>query len=45
MIFRVALDLDRNTVGTGIGSAGRPPLAARAAERFLAATLDWTNLT
>ncbi|MGH3417724.1 MAG: FAD binding domain-containing protein [Actinocrinis sp.] len=42
--FALALDLERRTVGTGIGSAGPTPLAARAAERFLAGTLDWSTL-
>jgi CO/xanthine dehydrogenase FAD-binding subunit len=43
--FALALDLDRRTVGTGIGSAGPTPLTARAAERFLAGALDWRTLS
>ena len=43
--FAIALDLDARTVGTGIGSAGPTPLAARSAERFLAEELDWDTLT
>lgn len=43
--FAVALDLRARTVGTGIGSAGPTPLAARAAERFLVGELDWDTLT
>ncbi len=42
--FAIALDLDARTVGTGIGSAGPTPLAARAADRFLAGELDWDTL-
>jgi CO/xanthine dehydrogenase FAD-binding subunit len=42
--FAIALDLDARTVGTGIGSAGPTPLAARAAERFLVGELDWDTL-
>jgi CO/xanthine dehydrogenase FAD-binding subunit len=42
--FAIALDLDARTVGTGIGSAGPTPLAARAADRFLAEELDWDTL-
>jgi CO/xanthine dehydrogenase FAD-binding subunit len=36
----LALHPDRRAVGTGIGSAGPVPLAATAAERFLAGVLD-----
>jgi CO/xanthine dehydrogenase FAD-binding subunit len=43
--FAIALDLDARTVGTGIGSAGPTPLAARAAERFLVEELDWDTLS
>jgi CO/xanthine dehydrogenase FAD-binding subunit len=43
--FAVALDIGRRVVGTGIGSAGPRPLAAPAAERFLADELDWDRLT
>ncbi|NUP53776.1 MAG: xanthine dehydrogenase family protein subunit M [Catenulispora sp.] len=42
--FAVALDLERRTVGTGIGSAGPRPLTAPAAEDFLAGALDWDGL-
>ncbi|MBW8802475.1 MAG: carbon monoxide dehydrogenase [Catenulispora sp. 13_1_20CM_3_70_7] len=41
----LALDPDRRTVGTGIGSAGPTPVTAPAAERFLAEELDWDRLT
>jgi CO/xanthine dehydrogenase FAD-binding subunit len=43
--FAVALDRDRRSVGTGIGSAGPTPLAAPDAERFLEGELDWASLT
>jgi CO/xanthine dehydrogenase FAD-binding subunit len=39
--FGLALHPDRQTVGTGIGSAGPTPLRAREAEDFLAGELDW----
>lgn len=39
--FAVALDPERRTVGTGIGSAGPTPLRAPEAEAFLAAELPW----
>jgi CO/xanthine dehydrogenase FAD-binding subunit len=42
--FALALDLDRRSVGTGIGSTDQVPLAARIAERFLAGALNWSNL-
>lgn len=42
--FALALDPDRRRVGTGIGSAGPTPLAAPAAEAFLAGALDWPGL-
>jgi CO/xanthine dehydrogenase FAD-binding subunit len=37
--FALVLDPQRGRVGTGIGSAGPTPLAAEAAEGFLAGTL------
>ena len=37
--FALSLDPERRRVGTGIGSAGPTPLAAPAAERFLAGVL------
>jgi CO/xanthine dehydrogenase FAD-binding subunit len=43
--FAIALDLEAHTVGTGIGSAGPTPLAARGAERFLVGELDWDTLS
>jgi CO/xanthine dehydrogenase FAD-binding subunit len=42
--FALALDLDRRSVGTGIGSPDRLPPAARIAERFLAGALNWSTL-
>ena len=42
--FAVMFDLDRRSVSTGIGGADARPLAARAAERFLAGALDWDSL-
>lgn len=41
--FAVSLDLDRRTVGTGIGSAGPTPLRAGEAERLAAAELPWDS--
>jgi CO/xanthine dehydrogenase FAD-binding subunit len=38
--FALALDPERRSVGTGIGSAGPTPLAAVEAERFLEGVLD-----
>lgn len=37
--FGLALDVERQTIGTGIGSAGPTPLRAEQAERFLAEAL------
>ena len=42
--FALALDLDRRSVATGIGSPRHVPPTARIAERFLAGTLDWSSL-
>lgn len=42
--FGLALDMERRTVGTGIGSSGPTPLPAREAEQFLAGQLDWDTL-
>jgi CO/xanthine dehydrogenase FAD-binding subunit len=42
--FSVALDPDRRTVGTGIGSAGPTPLRSLAAEELAASSLDWDGL-
>ena len=42
--FALALDLDRRSVCTGIGSPDQVPPAARIAERFLAGALNWSNL-
>ncbi len=39
--FSLALDSERRTVGTGLGSAGPTPLRAEAAEEFLAGEFDW----
>ncbi|MGW8531905.1 MULTISPECIES: FAD binding domain-containing protein [Nocardiopsidaceae] len=39
--FSLALDAERRTVGTGLGSAGPTPLRAEAAEEFLAGEFDW----
>ena len=39
--FALAVDPGRQRVGTGIGSAGPPPLRAPAAEELLAAELPW----
>ena len=39
--FGLALDTQRRTVGTGIGSAGPTPLRAAAAEDFAAEVLPW----
>lgn len=39
--FALSVDLTRQTVGTGIGSAGPTPLRAREAEAFAAAELPW----
>ncbi|MGY1624047.1 FAD binding domain-containing protein [Geodermatophilus sp. SYSU D00965] len=39
--FALALHPDRQTVGTGIGSAAPTPRRAPEAEEFLAAELDW----
>jgi CO/xanthine dehydrogenase FAD-binding subunit len=41
--FALALDREKRTVGTGIGSAAPTPLRAVAAEQFLAAELDWES--
>jgi CO/xanthine dehydrogenase FAD-binding subunit len=41
--FALALDRERRTVGTGIGSAAPTPVRAPAAEAFLAAELDWDS--
>jgi CO/xanthine dehydrogenase FAD-binding subunit len=41
--FALALDPERRTVGTGIGSAGPTPLRAVEAEDFVAGELDWEN--
>jgi CO/xanthine dehydrogenase FAD-binding subunit len=41
--FALALDPDRRTVGTGIGSAGPTPLRAPEAEAFLADALPWDS--
>jgi CO/xanthine dehydrogenase FAD-binding subunit len=41
--FAVALDLDRRTVGTGIGSAGPTPLRATDAEELAVAQLPWES--
>ena len=42
--FALALDPERRSVGTGIGSAGPTPLRAGAAERFLRDMLDEEGL-
>ena len=39
--FALAIDPERRTVGTGIGSAGPTPLRAPDAETFIQAELDW----
>jgi CO/xanthine dehydrogenase FAD-binding subunit len=39
--FAVSLDVQRRTVGTGIGSAAPTPIRAYSAEEFLASTVDW----
>src|SRR5919112_77193 len=39
--FALALDPERRTVGTCIGSAGPTPIVAPEAEQFAAGTLDW----
>jgi CO/xanthine dehydrogenase FAD-binding subunit len=39
--FGLALHPDRQSIGTGIGSAGPTPMRATDAEAFLAAELDW----
>ncbi|MFD6952703.1 carbon monoxide dehydrogenase [Nocardiopsis sp. TSRI0078] len=41
--FALALDGERRSVGTGLGSAGPTPLRAEAAEEFLAQEFDWEN--
>jgi len=41
--FALALDPERRTVGTGIGSAGPTPLRALEAEDFIQGELDWEN--
>ena len=41
--FAVAVDRERRTVGTGLGSAGPTPIAAADAESFIAGELDWEN--
>jgi CO/xanthine dehydrogenase FAD-binding subunit len=41
--FAVAIDVERRTVGTGIGSAGPTPLRAVEAEEFIASELDWMD--
>ncbi|HET7421888.1 MAG TPA: FAD binding domain-containing protein [Candidatus Dormibacteraeota bacterium] len=42
--FAVAIDRERRTVGTGIGSAGPTPLRALDAEEFMRGVLDEENL-
>jgi CO/xanthine dehydrogenase FAD-binding subunit len=41
--FALALDPDRQAVGTGIGSAAPTPRRAPEAEEFLAGQLDWAS--
>ena len=41
--FALALDPEKRTVGTGIGSAGPTPLRAVEAEDFIQGELDWEN--
>ncbi|MFE9246064.1 FAD binding domain-containing protein [Nocardiopsis sp. NPDC006938] len=41
--FSLALDAERRTVGTGIGSAGPTPLRSEAAEEFLESEFDWED--
>ncbi|WP_285730767.1 FAD binding domain-containing protein [Nocardiopsis sp. ATB16-24] len=43
--FSLALDSERRTVGTGLGSAGPTPLRAEAAEEFLSEEFDWEGGT
>jgi CO/xanthine dehydrogenase FAD-binding subunit len=42
--FALAVDRERRTVGTGIGSAGPTPLRATEAENFIQGVLDEENL-
>jgi CO/xanthine dehydrogenase FAD-binding subunit len=39
--FSLALDAEKRTVGTGLGSVAPTPIRAEAAEEFLAAEFDW----
>jgi len=41
--FAIAVDVERRSVGTGIGSAGPTPLRAVEAEDFINGELDWEN--
>ncbi|WP_028647644.1 xanthine dehydrogenase family protein subunit M [Nocardiopsis sp. CNT312] len=43
--FSLALDAERRTVGTGLGSVAPTPVRAERAEEFLAAELDWEGAT
>ncbi|HEX2410317.1 MAG TPA: FAD binding domain-containing protein [Solirubrobacteraceae bacterium] len=43
--FAIALDDERRTVGTCLGSAAPTPRRAREAEEFASARLDWENRT
>ena len=41
--FAIDVDVEREQVGTGIGSAGPTPLRAPEAEAFIRGELDWKN--
>ncbi len=41
--FAIDVDVEREQVGTGIGSAGPTPLRAPEAEAFIQGELDWKN--